>query len=115
MIVCVFLDVVTNKRAFIKNTSDIRCSTPGIRRDVKLKFGMRFSKMPIKNIIKLRLKTLINMLDVSPVLASLFIENDKETNKRQKFHLCSSKMDALHSEFRDFLSKGFPSESPTIS
>ena len=79
MMACVFLEVVTNKIAFIKNTIDMRCNTPGIRIVVNSKFGIKLRKTPIANNIKLRFNTLIKRLYVRPELASLFIENDKET------------------------------------
>lgn len=50
-----------------------------------------------------------------PSLRMISIESDKETNKRQQFHLCSRQMDVVHGEFGDFLSTGFPSDSPTIT
>lgn len=49
-----------------------------------------------------------------PYLESVSIEGDEETHRRQLFHLCSSKMQALHRTFEDFLATDFPSDRPVI-
>lgn len=49
-----------------------------------------------------------------PLMAMKCVEQDGETLKRQRFHMCSSKLECVPGSLRDFVATRFPSDGPVI-
>lgn len=50
-----------------------------------------------------------------PQMKLICVEQDSETHKRQKFHLCSSKLECVHSPFGDYVANYFPTDRPVVT
>lgn len=49
-----------------------------------------------------------------PLMALICVEQDGETLKRQKFHMCSSNMQCIRSSLGDFVATRFPTDLPVV-